>query len=215
MAKTSLFKKMLNKIADVYGDSPGKMLVHTGVIGWELSSVAQVCAIVINDNIPKEQKMFLIPQEIADAGVNIISFYVITQGFTSIASKLVTSGKLLPKAVRDFLVYRGAGDKLGKASYDIYKSKLLTPSGIKRLDSFRNGIEVIGTTVGSVISCNLVTPIARNEIAAYRQKKSLESMNKPYDVPSNVKKPVDAEHYFQRPTMVTFQAGRSKNSMTI
>ena len=216
MAKASLFRNMLNKIAEAYGNSPGKMLIHTGVIGWVLSSLAQVCAIVINDKIPKEQKMFLIPQEISDAGINIISFYLITQGFTSVASKLVTSGKLLPKAVRDFLVHKGVGDKLGKAGYDIYKSKLLTPSGVKRLDSFRNGVEVVGTTLGSIISCNLVTPVARNEIAAYRQKKALESMNKPYDVPSNVKQPIDTHNYFKRPTMVAFQSGvYSKHSMSV
>ena len=79
MVKPSLFMKAKDYIAGRYGDDIGKMLVHTGVIGWILSSAAQVVAIVINDKIPKEQKMFLIPQEIADAGVNIASFYLITQ----------------------------------------------------------------------------------------------------------------------------------------
>ena len=54
MANTSMFRNILKKIAKAYGDKPGKMLVHTGVIGWILSSAAQVCAIVINDKIPKD-----------------------------------------------------------------------------------------------------------------------------------------------------------------
>ena len=66
MNNASLFTRAKNLIAKHYGDAPGKMLVHTGVIGWILSSAAQVCAISINDKIPKEQKMYLITQEIAD-----------------------------------------------------------------------------------------------------------------------------------------------------
>ena len=54
----SMFKNILNKIATAYGKNPGKMLVHTGVIGWVLSSAAQVCAIVLNDKIPKSRKCF-------------------------------------------------------------------------------------------------------------------------------------------------------------
>lgn len=216
MANPSLFRSFLNKIAEAYGKHPGKMLVHTGVIGWILSSAAQVCAIMINDKIPKEQKMYLIPQEIADAGVNILSFYLITQTFQSVAVKLVTSGKILPKAVRDFLVYKGAAEQLGKRGFDIYRSKLLTPSGVKRLDSFKNGIDVIGTTIGSVISCNLVTPIIRNEIAANRQKKALANMNKPYEVASNIKTSNSVQPYMKRPTMIDFQSRvYSKNSLTV
>ena len=159
--------------------------------------------------------MYLIPQEIADAGVNILSFYLITQGFQSVATKLVTSGKLLPKAVRDFLVHKGAAEKLGKKGFDIYKSNLLTPSGIKRLDSFKNGVDVIGTTIGSVISCNLVTPVIRNEIAARRQNKYLASVKKD-DVTPNVKTGLPKSQYFNRPKMIDFQSGSySKNSMSI
>ena len=81
MSLGSLFNKFKTVVAQKYGKDPGKMLIHTGVIGWVFSSLAQVAAIVINDKIPKEQKMFLIPQEIADAGVNIASFYLITNCF--------------------------------------------------------------------------------------------------------------------------------------
>ena len=75
MSSTSLFKSVNDYVARHYGENPGKMLIHTGVIGWVLSSAAQVAAIVINDKIPNEQKMFLIPQEMSDAAVNIASFY--------------------------------------------------------------------------------------------------------------------------------------------
>ena len=130
MPKPSLFMQFKDVIAKKYGDNLGKMLIHTGVIGWILSSAAQVAAIVINDKIPKEQKMFLIPQEIADAGVNIV----------------LRDAKLPNNLVEDF----------------------------KKFDS---GIDFISTTLGSILSCNIVTPIIRNEIAAERQKSGIAKMN--------------------------------------
>ena len=73
----NLFSNFKNMMYKNYGENPGTMLVHTGVLGWILSAMAQVSAVVFNDKISKEQKSFLIPQEIADAAINIISFYVI------------------------------------------------------------------------------------------------------------------------------------------
>lgn len=209
MNNASLFTRAKNLIAKHYGDAPGKMLVHTGVIGWILSSAAQVCAISINDKIPKEQKMYLIPQEIADAFVNIVSFYAITQTFTSTALKLVNSGRWLPKSVKNFLEYKGLGDKLGQKGFDIVKSGALTPSAKKRLDLFKNGIDVIATTIGSIISCNIVTPIIRNEIAAKRQKNSIAKMSENDSTLNSVTNYSDefSKTFIRKPTLQSFQSG--------
>ena len=91
---TELFSTFKTYIFKKYGENPGTMLVHTGALGWILSSMAQVSAVVVNDKISPEQKSFLIPQEIADAFINIVSFYVITSSFKNLASKLVSSGKI-------------------------------------------------------------------------------------------------------------------------
>ena len=98
---SSLFSNFKTTLYRNYGENPGKMLVHTGVLGWILSSLAQVSAIVLNDKISTEQKSFLIPQEIADAGINIISFYLITSSFKRIASKLVSTGKLTTVPIKE------------------------------------------------------------------------------------------------------------------
>lgn len=177
MVKPSLFMKAKDYIAGRYGDDIGKMLVHTGVIGWILSSAAQVVAIVINDKIPKEQKMFLIPQEIADAGVNIASFYLITQSFKSVASKLLTTGKWAPKVVKDFLAKNKLADKIGKADFNLFKDVKMPPDVLDKATDFRDGVDVVATTAGSILSCNIVTPLLRNEIAAHRQKTLIGKMN--------------------------------------
>ena len=166
--KTYIFKK--------YGENPGTMLVHTGALGWILSSMAQVTAVVVNDKISPEQKSFLIPQEIADAFINIVSFYVITSSFKNLASKLVSSGKLTTKSIKNFLEKEGVAEKLGKLNFNI--EKLENFKDIKgEYKPFKNGVDVLASTIGSIISCNYVTPVLRNRFAAHEQKYAIAKMN--------------------------------------
>ena len=97
---SQLFSDFKTVMYKNYGENPGKMLVHTGVLGWILSALAQISAVVFNDKISPEQKMFLIPQEIADAVINIVSFYTITSTFKIVAFKLVSTGKLTTKPIK-------------------------------------------------------------------------------------------------------------------
>lgn len=175
----NLFSDFKSVMYKNYGENPGKMLVHTGVLGWILSSLAQVSAVVFNDKISPEQKSFLIPQEIADAGINILSFYVITSTFKNAASKLVSTGKLTTKPIRDFLTKQGvnSNEHLGKLNFNI--EKMANFSDIKdNYKPFKNGVDVVASTIGSIISCNIVTPILRNQYASKRQKQTLAKMNK-------------------------------------
>lgn len=164
--KSSMFKN--------YGENPGKMLVHTGVLGWILSSLAQVSAVVFNDKISKEQKSFLIPQEIADAAINILSFYVITSSFKSYASKLVSSGRLTTKPIKEGMKKLGIPfENFSKVSAHINAF----PDLKKDYKPFKNGVDVVASTIGSIISCNIVTPVLRNEYASKKQKQAIARMN--------------------------------------
>lgn len=164
--KLSMFKN--------YGENPGKMLVHTGVLGWILSSLAQVSAVIFNDKISPEQKSFLVPQEIADAAINIISFYAVTNTFKNVASKLVSTGKLSTKPIRAALKKLGVKNSdIGKYNFNIGNIKAVE----KDYKPFKNGVEVIASVIGSIISCNIVTPIFRNKIAASKQKQALAKKN--------------------------------------
>lgn len=200
MSKSSLFSQAKNFIAKHYDGNTGKMLIHTGVVGWILSSLAQVAAIVINDKIPAKQKMFLIPQEVADAGVNIVSFYLITQSFQSVAGKLLRTGKWLPGSVRKFLSKQNIADKVGKADFDILKDIKLPDTEALQYKKFAAGIDVIATTLGSILSCNIVTPIVRNQYASKRQKNGIAKMNENLQP---AKQPV----FNKKPTMREFQSG--------
>ena len=188
MISNPLVADLLNKIYEGYHKDAGKMLRHTGVIGWIMSSMAQIAAIMMNDKIPKEQKMFLIPQEFADACVNILSFYCLTSSLTAVANKFVTTGKFIPADVKKSLIKKGFADKIGTFDFNIDDIKL-TGKPKKSYLRFNGGINVIATTIGSVISCNIVTPILRNLYASHRQKTNIEKFNNPSPALQNPQTP--------------------------
>lgn len=166
--KTTLFQK--------YSENPGNMLVHTGVLGWILSSLAQVSAIVFNDKISPEQKSFLIPQEMADAAINIVSFYAITSSFKKAACKLVSTGKLTTTPIKEFLKKNECKKFIGNSKFNI--EDLPNFKDIKsEYRPFKNGVDIVASVVGSIISCNIVTPIFRNKYAAKKQKQSIARMH--------------------------------------
>lgn len=191
MTKQKAPFSILNKIYDTYAcnKEADKMLIHTGTIGWALSSAAQIFGIMINDKIPKEQKMFLIPQEFADACVNILAFYTVTQTLASFANKLVTTGKFIPVSVKKVLEKQGLADKIGKFGFDISKHAKLTGNPQKVFNGLKIGIGVIAMTLGSVISCNIITPLIRNKYASVRQKQNLAKLNNPNPAWQNPKTP--------------------------
>lgn len=169
----NLFQSGLNWLAKTFSKDTSKMLIATGVAGWALSSLAQIMAILVNPKIKDEQKLFLLPQEISDAIVNIGSFFVITQFTKKTVAKLFTTGKFAPKNVREFLdknkdLY---GDKVGKLDFDLGKTLQYESPVLKK--SYHN-VKNLGTTIATVgagiIASNIVTPILRNKMAANVQK---------------------------------------------
>lgn len=158
-----------------YGQNSGNMILHAGAAGWLLSSVAQVVALVFNDNIPKEQKKFLVPQEIADGFVNVLSFYLITKGFKDVGQKLVKSGKWSNLEIRNFVKKNDKTVKMGDFSTDIESKFKGNEEFHSAFGPFKTGVDMLTTTIGSVISCNIITPYARNYIGAILQKRSIDN----------------------------------------
>ena len=186
--KTSPFQKCLTWVYENFKRNTAKMLIWTGTAGWGLSSLAQVGAVLFNPKISKEQKGFLVPQEILDACVNIGSFFIITQSAKKIISKMASTGKIAPQKVRDFLnknkdLY---GDKVGKLSLDLDKV-LANDSKFPKESyyTYKNYVTTLGTVGASVLSSNIVTPIIRNNLASSMQKKYLD--NRPQPVSTGMK----------------------------
>lgn len=166
------FMNIKNSLMRQFGEDPGKMLLHTGTLGWILSSLAQVSAVVFNDKIPKKQKSFLIPQEIADGCVNIASFYLFTNSFTKFANKMVSTGKWRTPAIDAFLKKYNLKKHIGSVDFNI--KELANFDEIRSAyKAIASGNAIAASTIGSIISCNIVTPILRNKFAADRQQKAI------------------------------------------
>ena len=195
---------ILEKIYTTFLNNPGKMLIQTSVVGWALSSLAQIAAIVMNEKIPKEQKMFLVPQEFMDGVVNILSFFFVTKTFTTVANKLVNQGKWLPKNLVDILKKSDTAKKLGKAGFDVLEHGNLSKELTNDFLGWRAGIDVGATLAGSVLSCNLITPLLRNLYASKRQHGSIARMND-----KNERKNNEFVNTYFRPTMATFRGQAS------
>ena len=151
--------KILTWIADNFSKNASKMLIVTGVAGWTLSSIAQIGAILFNPNISKEQKSFLIPQECADALVNIGSFFAITQLTKMTVSKLFSTGKFASSKVRAFLdkntsLYK---DKIGKIDFDRRFNFILISTTNSYFGSHCGQFVTDGRSYSSSSTCNMST----------------------------------------------------------
>lgn len=167
------WNNLKNYLYKHYGQESGKMIVHTGIITWAMASLAQVGAVVFNDKIPKEQKKFLVPQEIADGVINILAFYAVTNSMKSLAGRLVSTGKWSNNAIRKFVCKNAPNLKMGELSTNLAKTFKNNEDFYKVYSPFKNGVDMISTTTGSIIACNAITPFLRNSIGSKQQKKSL------------------------------------------
>jgi hypothetical protein len=170
--KTTFLKSIANFTYDKLAPNLGTMLLWTGTVGWILSATAQVTAVVINNKIPKEQKKFLIPQEMADAAVNIASFVVLTRSFQKFGERLVESGKLTTPVIKKFFTENISKRDLSKKTFELSKIPAFQKDKEFQKDFYKfvDGASFIFSTIGSIISCNIVTPLLRNKFAADRQK---------------------------------------------
>ena len=175
-------QNVLSWVAKNFRKDASKMLIWTGVAGWGLSSLAQICGIAFNSKIPKEQKSFLIPQEIADAAVNVGSFFLITQVAKRTVARLFSTGKIAPNAVRNYLQKNKElyADKIGKLSFDldeVLKKNKDFPKN--EYYSCKNFYTTVATVGAGILSSNIVTPLIRNYGAPKMQKSYLNKTNSP------------------------------------
>lgn len=101
-----------------YSQDAGKMLLHTATAGWILSSAGQIYGIVKNEKVSKKEKKFLIPQEILDSAINILSFYIVTNKVQNFTKGLASSGKIITPYIKEFCTKNGIKlekDATGKA----------------------------------------------------------------------------------------------------
>ena len=103
-------------------------LFITAAASWVLASAAQTMGIVVNKNIDKEDKKFLIPQEIGDGVMNIVMYAALTMPLMWATKKTLGLTKLSPKA-------KEGASVIASVVGAIVSSNILTPIARNKLGS--------------------------------------------------------------------------------
>ena len=191
MTKPSSFNP-LKWIYNHFKDDTSHMLIVTGAIGYVLSALAQIGAIVVNDKISSDKKTFLMPQELIDGIINVVMFLLITIGVKKSISKLVSTGKLLPKSVKEDLL-KNYKDKIGKIDFDIDKLKgTLNGDVFEKYNSYKEYATTVGTLGATILSSNVAAPFLRNAVASnvhnnYKQNQQKMDIYRPVNYSGNMK----------------------------
>ena len=185
----NIFQKALNHIFKKFADNPANMLVFTGCLGWLFSSLAQISALLVNDKLSNKEKMFLIPQEIGDALINMFSFVLVTKSVEKFTSKMFKIGKFAPNSVRKYLNDNKETIKnVGKLDCNL--DEILAKASDKQILSkyklCKNFYTTLATVGASVVSSNIVTPLLRNKTASYTQNIMKQSIQEPEKENENV-----------------------------
>ena len=134
------------KIIAAFAHDNAKFLFLSAASGWFLASAAQTFGIIANKKIDKEDKKFLIPQEIGDGAANIGLYALITAPLMRATEKLIDNGTIAFKNI-----------------------KKDTPE----FDRLKGGARVIASIAGAIVSSNILTPIVRNKLGNIAQRKAL------------------------------------------
>lgn len=100
MTLANVLEKGKTILFNAYKTDTAKMLLWTGTIGWMLSAAGQIAGIAFNKKVSKKEKEFLIPQELADAAINITCFWFLTGRVQNFAKTLVKRGKIITPEIR-------------------------------------------------------------------------------------------------------------------
>ncbi len=99
----------------------GMFLFVTAAAGWALASAAQTIGLIANKDISKEEKKFLVPQEILDATFNILSYVAVSLPLMK-GAKALTKHKFPGQSK----VIEGA-NTLGAIMGGVVSSNIITP----------------------------------------------------------------------------------------
>lgn len=134
----SIFEKTKTFVANHFAKDLGKTLLVTGTLGWIFSACGQIFGIATNKKVSKEKKKFLIPQEMADACINIASFYIVTNSIQLATKRLASSGKFITPKIKEICNHYGIKYIKEKGGEKINVGK----SVLNKIDDLRTALKV-------------------------------------------------------------------------
>lgn len=190
-----MFNNLLTKIYK-QGENTDSALIILGAIGWLVSMFAQLTAISTNEKISDKDKKFLLAQETSDGLVNTGLYLGLTTICSKLVKKAVTNGSIITKEADDILkeikpyvnglrekeiykLIKVPTEELTKKYGDVVAKAVENLDTCAKKNSKSCGL--VATIAASIISCNILTPIARNMIGAHKANKMKvqEAIDKP------------------------------------
>ncbi len=191
----NLRKAVIKKLS---GDM-SSVFIATTIIGYLASAGGQLYGIGKNDKLAHDKKKFLRAQELADCAINIMAYGLITKNLTKATKKLASSGKILSKSIVETAQkcdinlkdMKNIGSEITTKLSKLNSAKeILEAQKIGNLDTFtkinkqitnlenfkekytpfENGMAMLGTIGGGLISSDFVAPVLRNKYASIKQK---------------------------------------------
>ncbi len=162
----NLFKRALSSLYEKFAknDNTARLIIVASTGCMILASIANLIGISIDKKTSKEEKLYLLPQEAADGILNIGLYYFCSEAMRKAAVKAIDSGKILFK--------------------DVAKN---SPEFVKG----REGVALVASIVGSIVSSNIITPIIRNAIGARAQSKLMKEKGiKAPEMPDYIVRPM-------------------------
>jgi hypothetical protein len=137
-----MLSKLIEKMSTYGLNNPAPFLRNTTAIIYAISTAAQTTGLQLNKDIPPAEKKFLMIQEVVNGVLELATFLTIATGFEKFGKKLAEKGVVI-------------GSEIAKKN----------PAG------FTRGMTMFFSIVGTIVAFNLVTPLIRNPLAAFLQKK--------------------------------------------
>ena len=187
-------KSYAEKIYRHLGKDSGNMIITTGVAGILFSTTAQTIAIFLNKKYSVSQKAFMIPQELAEGSIAACSLVLMSRPIKSLGIRYAKTGKILTKKMKNYLEKQNLLHKRGEKDFDFSQSVKNIIDKIEASDKFvkssleeqramtkehtdilhefnivKDSTSAITTTVGSMLSTAIITPLIRNTLASHYQ----------------------------------------------
>lgn len=169
----NLFSTFKESVFDTYAKDSGKLLVHTGALGWLFSSLAQVTIVASDQNISKKDKKFLVPQEICDGVTNVFLYYTVSKLVKDSGDWCINKGYLITDDVENVLrALKPQINTCRSALKGIAESLESSPdASVRKLT--KKPVELLFKKIDLVDSYKNMTPIQQAEI-----KKLIETAEK-------------------------------------
>lgn len=140
-----------------------------GTMAMGFSALAFTGSVLLNKGIPKEQKEFLVSQELADGAINVTLFWVMTGQFKDWAEREIKAGKIFPETVKKEVEKIKSDPSLKDAPWEKIMP-LLSKEKVDEISKFHTGFKNAVSLGGSLLAACIITPIVRNIIASTYQK---------------------------------------------